>query len=369
MVITALSVAVIMLWLEKKNASSAVPLASGQPLSQTADETAQAAHDLFGEGSASINVLDEAENISAENISKDLAASEEEIAIQSIAEEKKAETSAADEKPAAEEKPEDNSAVEKEEEKAQTALFESENVEEKRSEPTAIFEYADPAKACCVIKTFDFSGTGFATRRDGKIYVLTCWHIINDQPLLTIKDAEGKELKVKKVLAAKDRDLAAVEIEASENEINCLPLHTAWKDLGNGRNIICCSAAGGEGIIDKIEGKIKAPGTTNVEIDAPLLVSCSGGPVVLKGTNLVLGVASPLKRISETEKRLLLDSRNEIEPKHFCVRTDNLNWNDLTETEFGLVGKNDFKSIKAYAEKAIEAGELKSQYHQFLHHS
>ena len=343
MAATALSVAAIMLWLDKKDVFSAGSSASGQKLAQAAGETAQAADDLFGEGNASLNILDEAEDFSVENTGDEGSAAEELIVIKSITEEKKEETPASEEK----------------EETAGAASAESEKPDVSKAEAIAKFNQADPAQACCAVKTIDSDGTGFATSRDGKIYVLTCWHTVNDQPVLTIKDAEGKELKVKRVFVAKDRDLAAIEIEASGKDINCLPLRAASSEPAAGQDIICCVDPCRDGFVDKREGKIKAPGAASMEIDASFHSGCSGGPVVLKGTNLVLGVVSPMNRISETENRLLKASHFETGQKRYCVRADNLNWKDLTETEFGQIGEKDFRSINKVAEKAIDAGDLK----------
>ena len=333
MVMTALCVAVAMLWLDKKKDISA-------------------AAEFFGNQSASA----ESESV-AEEHGEEMAA-EERAVLEEILEISSAETKTA-EGSAAEEKSDESLADEKEAKAAPALPKASEIVAETKPAPVSESDYVDPAKACCTINTLSSTGTGFAIRRGDRTYVMTCRHLVEGSPVLIISNADGKELKVKKTLVAKDRDLAVIEIDPPEGGTDCLPLRASLSVFAKGRKIACYVDTLGKGFVDKCEGKIKAVNASYMDIDASFLPSCGGGPAVLAGTNLVVGVASPLKRFSETEAHILEVSRFETEPKRYIARADDLDWNDLSETAFGKVGKNDLKGIKEQALAAIGAGDLR----------
>ena len=362
-VITALSVAVVMLLLERRNDPSSVfsSLFRDRSWKEVEIEVRDSGD---AERSEAVRVLDDIGALSdarpaAEELIEEKLFAEEET-IGKPAEEDKSEEEApaadiAEEKPADEEKAEEVPFAAERTEETRTAPIESDFALTRDGKPEAVSEYADPMKACLFVKGIDASGTGFPVLKDGKVFVLTCWHVVDDQPVLIITDADGKEYKVKKILVAKDRDLAAVEVEASPEEILCLPLRASAGDLAADTGIVCYGAPVGTDVVGNSEGKILASGPVNIAIDAPAAVGC-GGPVTLKGTNLVVGVASLLNRTGETEKRLAQGSLMEPETKRFCVRADNLDWNKLEESGSG---KNDLKAVNKRAKEALEANDLK----------
>ena len=338
MVITALSVAVVMLWLDKKKAPSAAEELSGGVIA-SADRVSEAEEGTAGETAVIEEIL---EISSAAEIEKEAA-------------------------PAAEEKTEDISVAESDAKAAPVVSSESETSEETKTSPAAGSGYVDPAQACCTVKTLSSSGTGFAVQRDGKTYVMTCRHLIERSPVLIITDSDGKELKIKKTFVAKDRDLAVFETDLPEGVRAGLPLRASLSIFANGRKVACYADTLGKGFVDKCEGKVKTTEPGYMVIDVPFPASCSGGPVVLAGTNLVIGATSLLKRFSETDMRLMEVSRFEAEPKRYCVRADDLDWNELVETDFGKVGKGDLETIRKLADSAIGSGELYQAADLLLH--
>lgn len=326
--ITALSVAVVMLLLERKTYPSSAPSSTdAQPIAETVEKAVR-------------KNMDEKNNIT--QIEKAVQKDEDEksniVQIENTT---------------------DNFVIPVAKEEN------SENVTKQASETNKSLSasgYVDPMKACLMIKALGGSGSGFKVKHAGKVYVITCAHVINNEPILIIKDIDNREYKVKRTLVAKDRDLAVIEIDVPDDEANCLPLHPSISDLTYYPEVVCYGDPEGMSVIDHCEGKIMCIGTSSVEVDAPFIRGYSGGPVVLKGTNLVVGVASLLKKTSETEKWLIQGSRFEYETRRFSVRADNLDWSDLEEKDFGTIDKNDFESLNKIANQAAEEGDLKKAF-------
>lgn len=267
------------------------------------------------------------------------------------------------ETPADDSAPEDIEAAGQEEEaenapekSAEAAV--SENKDENESEPK---EAVDPIKSCVTINTVSGTGSGFVCEKDGELYIMTCAHVVYEEPTLIIKDLEGHSLKVEEVLMAKDRDLALIKIEKPDFKIHPLPYHENVTSLTKLPEVVCYGDSEGVGVIVKCEGKLLGIGPLYIETDTPFVSGNSGGPVLLKDTNLVIAVAASLTRRSEGDK-WAKGTRFENETRRFSVRFDNLKTNDLEKTEWGKIEGNDFQALDKFAEECQKKGDYDTYY-------
>ncbi|MBR5624709.1 SEL1-like repeat protein [bacterium] len=306
-IITALSVAVVMLYLQNQNISKpAAAETSGEPAALESVESAEPAE-----------------------TAADIAADQSEAAAEETVEnapEENAETTPGD--------------------------------EQAEAEPQ---EAVDPIKSCVTINGVSGTGSGFFCIIDDELYIVTCAHVVYEEPTLIIKDLEGHSLKVQEVLTAKDRDLALIKIEKPDFNIYPLPYHKNVTSLTKLPEVVCYGDSEGVGVIVKCEGKMLGIGSFNIETDTPFVSGNSGGPVLLKETNLVIAVAACLTRRSEGDK-WAKGTRFENETRRFSVRFDNLKIADLEKTDWGKIDPTDLKALDKEAEKALEDGDLLTAY-------
>lgn len=306
MIITALSVAVVMLYLQNNNAAL--------PFGGKAAAVAGPAEEPIEAEPAVTNVAVSAESAAEENTPASAAASA--------------------------------SAEEEEKEAAPV---------EEKTPPV------DPIKSCVTIKTISGTGSGFVTQKGEDLYVATCAHVVYEEPMLAIRDLEGHTLKAEEVLVAKDRDLAFVKIIKPEHPVYPLAVHDNVTSLTKLPEVVCYGDSEGVGVIVKCEGKMLGIGPLNIETDTPFVSGNSGGPVLLKDTNLVVAVAACLTRRSEGNK-WAKGTRFENETRRFSVRFDNLKTEDLEKTEWGKIDEKDAGALNKFAEEAEKKGDEETFY-------
>lgn len=211
---------------------------------------------------------------------------------------------------------------------------------------------------CVTIRTLSGNGSGFFARHDQRIYVFTCRHVIEDSPVIVVKDTSGRDYRVKKVLVADDRDAAVIEVELGDSTpARIFEIRQDISDLNISSEVSCFGDSEGCGVVVKCEGKMLGLGPVAIEVDAPFVQGNSGGPVVAGSDYSVLGVASMLTHLSEGNK-WVKGTRFEKELRHFAIRLDNLDWGKLKESPVDAVSEDDYDSVNKQALKARLNGDI-----------
>jgi len=177
--------------------------------------------------------------------------------------------------------------------------------------------------ACVTISTIDGSGSGFFARFGNNVRVLTCRHVVEEEPILVIRDTTGRKYPVLNVQIDETRDIAVVDVDFGDQ-----PLPLAY-DLAHdvsavalSDEVLCYGDSQGLGVIVECQGKMLGIGASAIEVDAPFVQGNSGGPVVRASTYSVVGVASFMTHFSEGSK-WVSGTRFEKSPRHFAVRVEN----------------------------------------------
>ncbi len=145
--------------------------------------------------------------------------------------------------------------------------------------------------AILIVEGDSASGTAFVAQVDGVQYIYTNAHVLSRQKSLVFSTASGKTITLPKTLeVAEACDLARVRLEG---EVVENPLVLAGNaTIGIGDEVVAYGNSGGESVITELEGEILGVGPSELEIDAGIIPGNSGGPILKKGTNTVLAVAT-----------------------------------------------------------------------------
>ncbi len=221
--------------------------------------------------------------------------------------------------------------------------------------PSATTE-ADAIKSCVTISCIGSSGTGFKIKHDDKIIVVTCRHVVYDEPVVVIKDINGERYKVSKIYVAKDRDIAIIELDGAQPYSS--PFLRILDDVASlhiNDKLLCYGNSEGTGVIVACDGKLIGIGPTSVETDTMFVGGNSGGPIVLESDYRVVGVASFMTRLSEGDK-WAKGTRFADETRRFAVRIDNLFWKSLESTNYGEIDEDDTGKLCEIAKRAMDDG-------------
>ena len=136
--------------------------------------------------------------------------------------------------------------------------------------------YSQACRHVISIRTGNSIGTGFRLRTNGRVYLYTCRHCIEDFELIVAKDSTDKELRLGDLELCYERDLVRF-ILPDEND--GFELAGAEKFVIN-TPVVAYGDTGGGGVMTQNKGKILAVGINKIEIDAEVLQGNSGGPVL-----------------------------------------------------------------------------------------
>ena len=215
-------------------------------------------------------------------------------------------------------------------------------------------------KSCVTIQTIFGNGSGFICRIGHYYYVVTCAHVVENSPVLVIRDVENRPLKSMAVFIPNDgRDIAFIKFYKPKFKIYPLKYHKDVSSLALSQDIISYGDSLGKKIIVKGEGKLLGVGATFIEVDAPIVHGNSGGPVLLKRTNQVIAVAAggDQPRDDEENQRTNKGTRFENDVRRYAARFDNIKPENMQKTNWGTVDEFDTKTLFKLAIDAMDAGD------------
>lgn len=142
----------------------------------------------------------------------------------------------------------------------------------------------------------EVNGTGFACTYKNREYVATNLHVIDGASVITVRPQSGKNIQLSGALiVAEDADIGFLGIKDSFGDIGIVPLEfmeDVFKGAKVGDEIVCLGNSLGSGVISSTTGSIKAFGQPRLEIDSPVVQGNSGGPIIHRQTEKVVGLVT-----------------------------------------------------------------------------
>ena len=180
-------------------------------------------------------------------------------------------------------------------------------------------DYKALSKYIVIVEGDQSVGTGFLAEYDGKIYLFTNLHVLDGNKVIRCKTMDGKELKLGKLLASTEYDLAAIELTEEKNGLQ-LQQHTE-SSVTLGEEVVVFGNSFGGGVATDLTGKILAIGPHFLETDVKFVSGNSGSPIISKQSHKVLGIATQ-SRINKANDFGKDSKFNNVE-RRFAYRTDN----------------------------------------------
>lgn len=137
------------------------------------------------------------------------------------------------------------------------------------------------------------SGSGFIVNAGGKNYIYTAVHVLTGMDKPTFKGPDGSEIKIppmNKIEVSDDpkiSDVARIPLTGP-----CPPGFTLGSTAAIDDDVTAYGNSGGQFVVTALDGKIVGIGPNEVEVDAKVIPGNSGGPIVRKGTNEILGLVT-----------------------------------------------------------------------------
>jgi S1-C subfamily serine protease len=177
------------------------------------------------------------------------------------------------------------------------------------------------------------SGSGFILWRQGKCYLVTNAHVIDENENITVASI-GKEFPLpRRLLVSKTRDVVLAEVTGFKEG---LEVETDFSQVRIGDATISLGNSSGAGVARLTKGKVLGIGNDLIETDAAYVQGNSGSPIVHQTTGKVLGVVTYVEK--SPQNKLVAESDLK-EFRHFAHRIDNIPASDLV-----LISSDDFMS-------------------------
>ena len=235
------------------------------------------------------------------------------------------------------------------------------------SEGFAQLPKTDPIQKCVLIETLTGKGSGVLYRLpNGNLFVITCRHVVEDGYCMIIKDVNGRTYEPAindtgfcRVFFANDRDMALIRITEPEyKNLQCFDQSTQLTSMSIGQIVSCYGDSQGQGVIVESTGRILGVGPVNFELDADIVPGNSGGPILLKESGKVAGIAS---YVSKDSDRWNQGTRFDNTVRRFGIRFDTIDWDNLSQffsPYHGLVAQDDYSRIFILATSYKTQGNL-----------
>lgn len=173
-------------------------------------------------------------------------------------------------------------------------------------------------KGVVLITGTNGSGSGVLVNVDGQQYLYTAVHVLAGIVKPTFIRPGGQVIKIN------DQDKVEISDEDKVEDVVRIrmesPLPSAMEftdqaEIGDG--ILALGNSSGEGVVTSVSGKLLGVGPSEVELDAKVVPGNSGGPVVIEGTQKVIGLVT---RASAAKCDIWTKDTPSAEVRRFAVR-------------------------------------------------
>lgn len=176
--------------------------------------------------------------------------------------------------------------------------------------------------ALVLVQSGQMSGSGFIVTIDGKLYVLTNAHVLDNVQSVSLRNLTGDKLKYTKIEFANNQDL--VRIHLSPSEVKVQPLTFADDTPTVGETVVVHGNSQGSDVITELTGRVLGVGPSKIEVDAEFVQGNSGSPI-LNADGKVLAVAT---YVTQTSKDLdwVANNTRFAEPRRFGIIPQDVKW-------------------------------------------
>ncbi len=208
-------------------------------------------------------------------------------------------------------------------------------------------------KALVIIEGDDSRGSGFVAKINEQFYIVTNEHVLSGNKKFTVTGLDGTKYPTTgTLLGAVGRDVAILRIppDLAKNflEIDADTL----TDAKVGDAVTVPGNAEGAGVATQISGKVLGIGPDLVETDAKMVPGNSGSPIIHRGTEKVIGIATYALRYKLDD---LGKAANMAEIRWFGVRLDNIDlkqWEVMDWSQFSDQGQT-IKELEEFSKIQI----------------
>jgi len=181
--------------------------------------------------------------------------------------------------------------------------------------------------ATYLITTDDGSGSAFLARMDGRVYLVTNYHVVKGASKIECSNqTDSIKINGGTMEVADDRDLVRFPVDKKDGlEINTNPV------LDN--RVAAFGNSGGKDVVTKLDGKVLGVGPQELEVSCEFIPGNSGGPIAdEKGK--VVGIATYVATQKGIPDWVKKGTRFEG-TRRFGVRlVENLKWSTVDLMEF-----------------------------------
>ncbi|MBV6500600.1 MAG: hypothetical protein CJBNEKGG_03082 [Prosthecobacter sp.] len=147
--------------------------------------------------------------------------------------------------------------------------------------------------AVILISGDNSSGSGFIVNTGGKTYLYTAAHVLTGMDKPTFKTPEGIDVKIPSMNSLEiSDDPKIVDVVRIPLAGALPPGFQLATDAAVDDDIVAYGNSGGESVVTALNGKIVGIGPNEIEVDAKVVPGNSGGPIVRKGTNSIVGLVT-----------------------------------------------------------------------------
>lgn len=145
-------------------------------------------------------------------------------------------------------------------------------------------------RAVVVIEGDSGRGTGFVSKINDILFIVTNIHVIKNNADLKFQTMDGSTLHVSGIFAAREHDVAILKIKNQEFPYYFELVNDVFTNISVGTKVLVPGNSLGDGTILQTKGEVVAVGPKLIEHDAPTFSGNSGSPIIQIEDWKVIGV-------------------------------------------------------------------------------
>lgn len=170
------------------------------------------------------------------------------------------------------------------------------------------------------------TGTGFVTEFDGRKAIITNNHVLFENNGVKLLSVNNTVIEPGEIYFAGDRDIAVIFLKDQSIDLTPLTIFSDMDSVKTGAPVVVYGNSMGAGVNTEIFGKVSGIGPKTIEVSAKFVPGNSGSPIILKGSDHVIGVATS----AAVYKANWTNSGTRFtDVRRFGTRVDNLKKSDL----------------------------------------
>ena len=174
--------------------------------------------------------------------------------------------------------------------------------------------------------------SGFIADWNGRKYLVSNAHVLAEIKTPRYRLLDNSPLKLGRAMVALGHDIIMVNIIEGGIGIPTVPFGAAEARFGD--EVVVPGNAGGEGVVNPLQGEVVGIGADRIEISAPIEPGSSGSPIIHVRSGKVVGVATYLT-IKPSVSLSGTNVSRELKVRRFGYRLDTIpGWQVVDWTRF-----------------------------------